>query len=87
MQPFNVHPYRNYSCSIYTLIAGLYPTTDKFMYGECEMTLENQDRENIDIIYACDDWIKQAKQLKEYTHPPPLLNAHKPQGDRKLNRF
>lgn len=51
------------------------------------MTLENQDRENIDIIYACDDWIKQAKQLKEYTHPPLLLNAHKPQGDRKLNRF
>lgn len=42
------------------------------MYGECEMTLENQDRENIDIIYACDDWIKQAKQLKEYTHTPPL---------------
>lgn len=51
------------------------------------MTLENQDRENIDIIYACDDWIKQAKQLKEYTHPPPFIKCTQTTGRQKTEQI
>lgn len=52
MQPFCFYPHKSYSCSMYTFITGFYPTVADSCQDKAKRYSENQDSENIEVIYA-----------------------------------